>query len=649
MKKTFIVAPLLLCTATTIAHAQSSTQSPTAAPEATASPTPSATPTDSSNSTPTDSTPTASPSPTPSETVVVVTATRTTRTLAQTTSAVTVITRQQIEAKKPRDLVEAIRLAPGVSVAQSGTFGKTTSIFLRGTNSNQTLVLLDGVRANAPSDGRFDFGTIPVENIERIEIVRGPQSALYGSDALGGVINIITRRGRGDFQSGGRVEFGGQSTNKQVVSGRGEGVSFSLTRLNSNGFFRNDDYKNLGASLRLDKALTTNSNLTFTLRADDAKVGTPGQINFSFDPNARTNSRDLAGSLQFNNRSGNRSDRIILGAFDRRVGFDDPINAGAMFPSFTNSQNRNRVLTLDAQSSFESGAHTFTVGGELRRENASVNSVATYGNTNFARSTNTQALFAQDEWRRGAFNLVSGLRYENNSQFGGNLSGRLAGSYDLNTRAKVKASIGTGFKAPSFNDLYYPNYGNPNLKPEKSVGGDLGIEYSIGRGGRLEATLFRNRLRNLITGVFVPPSTFQAQNVNRATTQGLEIGLNQPFGRDLTFILNQTFLRTSTSSTQPLLRRPKFNTTADVIYRRDKLNFDLGLVAQGSRFDISPAFKTQQYGGYTRFDLTAGYDLRPGTQLYVRAQNLFNRRYDEAAGFPAPRFNFVVGLQTGAF
>jgi vitamin B12 transporter len=135
-------------------------------------------------------TPTATPNaPEDRETVIVVTAERNAQPLSQTPSAVTVITRQQIEAKKPFEISELIRLVPGVSVAQSGTRGKSTSIFTRGTNSNHTLVLLDGVRANNPSDGRFDFGQIPAENIERIEIVRGPGSALYGSDALGGVIN----------------------------------------------------------------------------------------------------------------------------------------------------------------------------------------------------------------------------------------------------------------------------------------------------------------------------------------------------------------------------------------------------------------------------------------------------------------------------
>jgi vitamin B12 transporter len=631
LKPYLLLAPVFFCAQ--IAYAQeSSTQSlPTPTPEASPTPTSEATPTPASD-----------------ETIVVVTATRTQRTLAQTTSAVTVVTRRQIEEKKPFDLVEAIRLAPGVSISQSGTQGKTTSIFLRGSNSNQTLVLLDGVRANSPADGRFDFGTVPVENIERIEIVRGPQSALYGSDAIGGVINIVTRRGTGEFQSGGRLELGSQGTNKQVISARGNGLSFSATRLRTNGFFDNDDYRNLGASLRFDKDLSANSGLTFTLRGNNGEVGTPGLRDFAFDPNARTFPRELAGSVQFHNRSGNRQDRVILGGYDRRFRFEDAFNPGDSFSSFVDSVNQNRVLTLDAQTSWEGGAHTFTIGGELRREEASVDSVASYGNTFFSRRTTTRALFVQDEYRRGALALVPGLRLESNSQYGSNLSGRLAASYDLSERSKIRASAGTGFKAPSFNDLYFPNYGNPDLDPEKSVGFDLGIEYSLPREGRLEVTAFRNQLRNLITGVFVPPFSFQAQNVNRATTQGVEIEFRQPLSDNLSLALNQTFLRT-TSSGGPLLRRPRFNTTADLIYRRDKLRFDLGMVAQGERFDISPSFAVRKYKGYNRFDFTVGYTVRAGTEVYVRAQNILNKRYEEVAGFPSPRFNFVIGVQNGAF
>lgn len=601
------------------------------------------------------------------EETVEVTATRNPEPLAQTTSAITVVTRQQIAAKKSFDIIDALRLAPSLSIAQSGTVGKTTSIFLRGTNSNHTLVLIDGVRVNSPADGRFDPGTLPVQNIERIEVLRGPQSALYGSDAIGGVINIITRRGTGAFSTGGDVEFGSHNTNRQSLTARGtlgnnDGISFSATRLHSNGYFRNDDYRNLAASLRYDHALSPKSGLAFVGQIDSANEGTPGQEILSFDPNARSRPRNLFGSLQYNNEAGRRRDRIILGAYDQSLRFNDPVNPGVPVAaqSFTNSLIKDRILTLDAQSAFALGQHTITAGGELRSEHASGDTTSTFGNTNFGRGTTTRALFAQDEFRAGRFAVVPGLRLEDNSQFGSNLSGRLATSYNLTPQSKLKATIGTGFRAPAINELYFPQFGDPNLKPEKSLGYELGYQHNLTRQGSLELTLFRNQFHNLIGTVVVPKSPaypFGAKegNAARARTQGLEIGYNQPFGRGLTAVVNHAFITTSSTS-GPLLRRPRFVSTADLLYRRSKLDCDFGLVAQGRRNDndfAAPPFGSGRgagvYRGYTRFDLTVAYDLRPGLQIYTRAQNLLNRRYEEVAGFPAPRLNFVVGLQTRGF
>jgi outer membrane receptor protein involved in Fe transport len=211
-----------------------------------------------------DAPPLASPTPTPEPTApadssapagigepdveIVVTPTRTTRTRGETASSVTLISRRQIEEKKSPDFIDILRLAPGLSVSQNGTRGKVASIFLRGSNSNQTLVLIDGVRANSPADGRFDVGTLAPENIERIEVLRGPQSALYGADAIGGVVNVITRRGSGPLTTGGAIEFGSQSTNRQVVTARGDvsggSLSFTASRIKTGGFFANDDYRN---------------------------------------------------------------------------------------------------------------------------------------------------------------------------------------------------------------------------------------------------------------------------------------------------------------------------------------------------------------------------------------------------------------------
>ncbi len=578
-----------------------------------------------------------------------VTSTRLPREVSQSVSAITVITRRQIEAQKPFDLAEIIARAPGVSVSRNGSPGQTTTVRLRGAESDHTLVLLDGVRLNAPSTGLFDFGQIPVENIERIEILRGPQSGLYGSEALGGVINIITRRGSGAFATGGLVEYGSQNTNKQVVTAGGAlkrgSLSFSATRLKSDGFGANDDYKNLGASLRYDLPTGKNGTLTFLSRLEDAETGAPNQRTLSFDPNARSKPRNWTNSLQWQNQAGARRDKIVLGFFDRKFTYNDPENV----PGGDFSFNRfdDQTAQIEGTTSWTRGAHAFTLGGEYRREKAGLNfrSGGPFGpfNANFSPKRNNAALFAQDEWRSGRFALVPSLRFEHNQQFGNDVNGRLAGAYELKNGGRIKASAGTGFRAPTFNELYFPNFGNANLQPETNSGLDLGYERSFKNGARAEATLFYNRFRNLISG---------NANVDRATTKGVEFYLSQPLGKSVTLVLNQTLQSVDAAKTTYILRRPKYAVAADLLYRKAKWNGDLAFIAQGRRLDDDFLFTPNSrrfYPGFARVDFTLGYDIKPNLELYARFGNLLNRKYDEVAGFPSPGFNFVVGIRAKAF
>ena len=596
------------------------------------------------------------------EKIIVVTAERNRQPLADSPSAVAVVTRAQIEAKKPFDILDVLRLVPGLSVAQSGTRGKTTSVFTRGTNSNQTLVLVDGVRANSPQDGRFDFGQIPIENVDHIEVVRGPASALYGSDAIGGVINIITKRGSGPLQPGGLLEFGNQGINRQEVNasgtfGKNDGnhLSFSGFRLDSNGQFQNDDYRNVGASLRLDHDFSASKNktLSFIGRTSQSKFGVPGQRFLSFDPFQRDNSRDTQLSLQFENRDRKRRDKIVLGQYDRRLEDDDTRDQSA--PTASPSRFSNKVQSLDAQTSYDFGGNTLTAGVETRHESADITSNFAFtgedgavqtGGSRYNKGTHTNAIFAQDEFKSGKFTLVPGVRYEDNSQFGDFTSYRVAGAFDVTASTRLKASYGTAFKAPSFDSLYFPGFGNPNLTPETSHGYDAGILQKFG-SGTLELTYYNNHLSDLIGS---DPKTFLPININRAKTHGLEVALDQPLNRNFRLLVSGNTTATSSSSGR-LLRRPKFNASADLIANRGKFEGDLGVVAQGQRFDSNfvNEFTPREYGGFVRTDFTLSYRVRPQFGVYARVGNLLNRKYEEVAGYQAPRFNISVGIKTLAF
>lgn len=593
------------------------------------------------------------PTPTPSdesesETVIVVTAERNSQPLSDTPSSVSVITRQQIEAKKAFDIIDVLRLVPGVSIAQSGTRGRSTSIFTRGTNSNHTLVLVDGVRANSPLDGRFDFGQIPVENIERIEVVRGPGSALYGSDAIGGVINLITRRGDEPLKTGGSVEFGNRDTNRQTFSANGafgaNRLSVTAFRRDTDGQFQNDDFRDNGLALRFDRELSPSQNLAFLTRISKAKFGVPGQRRFNPDPFQRDETEDQNYSLQFSNRAKNRRDQIILGTYLRDLEDDD--TRQATNPAARPSRFKNRVSTLDLQTTFDLGRNNLTLGAEERREKVDFLSVFGNSTSAFAGKTQTRAFFAQNEFKSGALTLVPSVRREDNSQFGDLTSYRLASAYALNPETRIKATYGTAFKAPSFSALYFPGSSNPSLEPERSKGGEIGISRQLD-GGRVELTFFHNRINDLID---FPAPNFVPVNVARAKTRGVEIELEKSLGNGFRLLGNATTTRIS-SSTGPLTRRPKLNASADLLWKRGKFNTDLGFVLQGRRFDADfvSEFAPRRYNGFSRVDLTVGYQLKREVEIYARIGNLFNNKYEEVAGFEAQRFNFVLGVKTLSF
>jgi len=612
------------------------------------------------------------PTPTPVQTeesepeiVVAVSPTRHAEPVAASNSAVTVITHQQIEDKKAFDGTDVIALAPGVTIAQSGDTGQLASVFLRGAPAESTLVLIDGMRVNSPSAGAFDFGLLSAQNIDRIEVLRGPQSALYGADASGGVINIITRRGQGPFQTGGDLEFGNYHIDREEYTARGsldqDALSFALTRLHSGGYFTNDDARNLTASLRYDHPLSAHSNLAFTGLAQDSNLGVPGQVQFFFDPNEREQPTELQGSLQFTNTAGNRQDHLSFGAYNKVLLDDNPLNPGVPLAlnSQSNSRTEDSVYALDGQSVWTGRYNTATLGFEARREHTNSNSQfpvpAPAAIINYDKGTSTEAVFAQDEIQRGRISLAPGVRAETNSQFGSAVTGKLAASYALNAVSKLKGSIGTGFNAPTFDELYggFPGFvlPNPNLLPEKSVGYDFGYSHTLPRQGQVEAMFFHNRFRDLIADATLPSFVLIPENINRATMEGIEIGYNQHLGDNWKLIVNQTFMTTSANSAPfVLVRRPRFNTSGDAVYHRGRFNCDFGVIAQGHREDLDPStFADTSFGGFTRLDLTLSYEVGHDRQVYIRARNLGNVHYQEVAGYPAMGLNCVVGYQVGGF
>jgi len=592
---------------------------------------------------------------------VVVTATRTATPRAHLTKGVTVITSEEIEERQIKTVEEALREVPAISVVRSGSPGSQASIFLRGTNSNQTLVLIDGVRVQTSITGEFDFADLTTDNIERIEVVRGPQSSLYGSEALGGVINIITKRGEGKPAHTLKVEGGRHLTFREQLTSAGgfEFGDYSLTvsRLDSNGFLDHDDYTNTSISGNFGLNLGADARLSLFSRYVDSEKELPPVLGRSFDPNQ-------VFSRQFYQGGGTLEHRVLpwldykLGMAVTRTDqeFSDPPDV--LSPAFTFSQTDAQVLDFNGQVNVHPLPEaTLTVGGQWSRQSADFSSRSGFGDSQFDEAASNGAFFGQGQLVlfEDRLILVGGGRVDSHSDFGSAVTGQFSGAFLIHeTGTKIKASWGTAFKSPTLADLFFPGFSNPDLKPEEADGFDVGVEQVLWED-RLwfEFIYFRQALTNLIQ---FDPVTFRPENIAQASTKGVEVsttfvplpGLRLRGGYNLVDTEDEaTGLR--------LLRRPKETVFGQVTYTfLERATASVNVLHVGKRDDQDfSTFPSQRVtlDPYTKVDLALSVLLfqDPGflRKLHATAkiENLFDADYEEAFGFPAPGLWYLFGVE----
>ena len=610
---------------------------------------------------------------------VVVTATRVETPIEEIASSITVITSQEIERKQKSTVLEVLRGVPGLDVVQQGGAGRITSIFIRGSNSEHNLVMVDGVEVNDPmATGRyFDFAHLTVDNIERIEVLRGPQSTLYGSDAIGGVIHIITKKGEGKPKFFLTAEGGSFTTFRETagVSGGNKWVNYSLgiSRFDTEGIsaankkdgnYERDGYENTSLSARLGFTPLENLDIDFILRYIDAKteIDNFGGVGGD-DPN------NIAKSKQFLFKT-----QVGLSLFDhfwiQKAGFT------------INNHNRDIKNKKDPQHpfDFEKGSfdgeflkfdwqHTLnlhktnalTFGFEYEEEKGKSKyyweSLWGPGLSLFPKEkAKIKGYYIQDQirlWER--FFTTIGVRIDDHSRFGTETTYRIAPAYLIKeTDTKIKGTFGTGFKAPSLYQLFAPAtlwgpIGNKNLKPEKSRGWDFGAEQDfLNKRLSLGATYFRNDFKDLIDFDFAKGYT----NIAKAKTEGIEVFASVKPIDDLMFRISYTYTDTEDKRTdRDLLRRPKNKLGFDLNYQfLKKGNANLGLTYVGRRDDIffDPSTFTSrrvEIGGYTLVNLAASYDITKNFQIFGRVDNLFDKDYVEVSGYGTPGLSFLGGIK----
>lgn len=580
-------------------------------------------------------------------------------------ASVTIITRRDIQRSQQETVAGLLRETPGLDVVRSGGPGGQVSVFMRGANSGHTLVIIDGIEMNDPSSSNnaYDFSDLRVEGIERIEILRGSQSALYGSEAIGGVINIIMREGGGPFSVELSSEGGSYNSYRAEVSARGGWQSgayaLSAYRNVSDGFSHTDSravnevdghrLSGFSGKGRLSLGSSLSSKVVFRLSDSQSdldkgfvSVENPGVFD---DPNYVSSYQQsyARGELEWSKPSGKLTLKLhgSLTRHQRELeDFPDAIYGSSR--EMSSYQGRRSQFGLQGVARIFSGGR-LVFGAEGKQETLDQKTDFGFGASEFndssAATSGVFALYRHSVPGVGSF--TAGARHDDHEVFGGHSTFNASASvYLAYPSTRLKASAGSGFKAPSVWQLYAPFFGNADLAPEESLSWDVGVE-RIFSGGKavVSATWFSTDFDSLIS---YDPLTFKMTNLDQSKSEGAELSvqLNGESAR-LTMSYTYTLARDEQTGAQ-LLRRPKNKFRASLFSNiAESVDLSATLRQVGTRVDIGGV----PLAAYTTVDLAVTQRIGRKLTLTWRALNLFDRKYSEIANYAAPGLSAYAGLR----
>lgn len=610
---------------------------------------------------------------------VVVSATKTPSNTFELANSISIVDSSEIVNKNVLNTFDALKNEYGLSVAQQGNKAGVANVFIRGGNSSYTLVLVDGVEVNLPNDPSnfYNFFALPDDNISRIEVLRGPQSTLYGSDALTGVINIITTKGTGKPTFNLATEGGSYNTFKGTVSSLGAlgrfNYSVALSRIKSEGFSsasekygntERDGYQLDNISSMLGYDFTANFRTDFVIRFNksssdlDQSLGSPENWD---DPTYVFNQEESfmrgQGKLNLMDDKWNQKFGVTFFRNVRKYSYDT--SAASIY--YSHSLYDGRKYKADWQNDIQfSKNNLVTAGIEFEvEESASEYYAFTYlsppdiGSVFPKKSANTLGVFLEDQAKLNeSFLATVGLRYDHHNQFGSVFTYRIAPAYIIwETGTKLKATLGTGFKAPSLFYLYDPTYGNPDLNPEKSIGWDAGIEQFFWSDGfSFGATYFYNKFNNMFG---FDPITFKTINVDKAETNGVEFFARAGLIHGLDIKTNYTYTNARDKSENTpdydkrLFRRPEHKAGLFVSYsftNATNANFEFIYVGSREEPDFINYPSRIIMPDYFLVNLAAHYDVFSFLRLNARIENLLDKKYEEIFGYGTAGFSVYGGI-----
>lgn len=573
---------------------------------------------------------------------LVVTATRVETESEKLGSAVTVITAEEIERKQARTVAEVLRDVPGLAVSNTGGKGRDTAIRIRGAEAHHTKVIVDGIDLSDPSRAQpsYDFGHLLAADIERVEVVRGPQSLLYGGDAVGGVINIVTRRGTGAPRVTAFAETGSLRTHtgSAGVSGSADRVSYALTATHfqtdgipaaaeRDGNGERDPYWNQTVTGRVGARLTDIWGIEANGRLMRAQVDYDGWSGLrAVDDGDRMDQRERSGRIA--------TDLTVLdGRLTNVVAFsltetERDIGKGKRRTSFYDGETREWEYQGTARLAPD---HTLVFGAETRTESTRQSSISDdvenagyYADYQFSP---LESLF-----------VTAGGRLDDHQSYGTHKTWRGTAAYLVEaTRTRLHGSYGTGFRAPSLFELYEPTYGNHALRPEESRGWDIGVEQTMLDGKAVvDVTWFDSRIQDMIQW-----SASGYDNIASTRAQGLETTARWQVAPDWRLNATHTYTESRNNRTgQVLARRPRHQGSLGVGWSPlDGLTADATLRAVGRQYDSATS---HHVGGFATVDLAVAYDVTDWARVFGRVENLADKQYEEVDTYGSPgRMGFV--------
>jgi len=613
-------------------------------------------------------------------------------------SSVSVVTKQEIQDHDAESVYQVLQGLPSIEIAQTGRRGGAATLFIRGGNSNYNLVMIDGIQLNQ-FGGDFDFSSIATDGVDRVEVSRGPESALYGSNAVAGVVNIISERGEGPPHFSFLAEGGSYSTRRLATGGsgltRGFSWSYNLSRLESEGVIINDYYRNQTSYVSLGYSRSPRRQFAFHFFGDANSAGVPGP--FGSDPDHQffgidTVSRDKQNLFAYQASYSEQFTGRLKQIFSVSVTPD----RSYFISSFGDSYSQNLRIAVNTRGEVTvSPKDVFVYGFEYNHEQIKNTFITNASGDPFVLPRAAYAYFVENRWNpiRRWF-LTTGLRVDNfrtdavpPDAFGSRpafpadsivkANPRIATAFLLRDAAassnlgatRLHASFGTGIREPNGFELAFTD--NPKLKPEKSISFDAGVEQRFfSDRATLDVTYFYNRFKDQIvsTGALPNLSSFQTDNLANSRAQGIEITLRvRPF-RPLEFAAQYTWLDSSvlaldgTSTVtapfrvgQPLLRRPRESASYNITWRHRALTLNTNAYIRGRVLDVEPNDGTFactlglqclfQAKGYVLANAGFSYNLPGGLEMHGQLNNFLNQKYESAFGFPALRLNFLAGIR----